>query len=98
MESGLAMLAFVRTVQCNGFTRAARDLGVTPSAVSKLVTRLERGWAYGCCSDPPAGSRLPPTARSTSSACSGSSPNRGRRIGRHALLAGAARAGADRHG
>jgi DNA-binding transcriptional LysR family regulator len=42
MESGLAMLAFVRTVQCNGFTRAARDLGVTPSAVSKLVTRLER--------------------------------------------------------
>jgi DNA-binding transcriptional LysR family regulator len=42
MESGLAMLAFVRTVQCNGFTRAAHDLGVTPSAVSKLVTRLER--------------------------------------------------------
>jgi DNA-binding transcriptional LysR family regulator len=42
MESGLAMLAFVRTVQCKGFTRAARDLGVTPSAVSKLVTRLER--------------------------------------------------------
>lgn len=42
MESGLAMLAFVRAVQCNGFTRAARDLGVTPSAVSKLVTRLER--------------------------------------------------------
>jgi len=42
MESGLAMLAFVRTVQCNGFTRAAHDIGVTPSAVSKLVTRLER--------------------------------------------------------
>ena len=42
MESGLAMLAFVRTVQCKGFSRAARDLGVTPSAVSKLVTRLER--------------------------------------------------------
>ncbi len=42
MESGLAMLAFVRTVQRKGFTRAARDLGVTPSAVSKLVTRLER--------------------------------------------------------
>jgi DNA-binding transcriptional LysR family regulator len=35
------MLAFVRAVECNGFTRAARDLGVTPSAVSKLVTRLE---------------------------------------------------------
>jgi DNA-binding transcriptional LysR family regulator len=42
MESSLAMLAFVRAVECNGFTRAARDLGVTPSAVSKLVTRLER--------------------------------------------------------
>jgi DNA-binding transcriptional LysR family regulator len=36
------MLAFVRAVECNSFTRAAHDLGVTPSAVSKLVTRLER--------------------------------------------------------
>ncbi len=43
MESNLAMLAFVRSVECNGFTPAAHDLGVTPSAVSKLVTRLERG-------------------------------------------------------
>lgn len=42
MESGLAMLAFVRSVECHGFTPAARDLGVTPSAVSKLITRLER--------------------------------------------------------
>ena len=40
-ESGIAMLAFVRAVECNSFTRAAHDLGVTPSAVSKLVTRLE---------------------------------------------------------
>jgi len=36
------MLAFVRAVECHGFTRAAEDLGVTPSAVSKLVTRLEQ--------------------------------------------------------
>jgi DNA-binding transcriptional LysR family regulator len=36
------MLAFVRAVERNGFTGAARDLGVTPSAISKLVTRLER--------------------------------------------------------
>jgi DNA-binding transcriptional LysR family regulator len=43
MESNLAMLAFVRSVECNGFTPAAHDLGVTPSAVSKLVTRLEHG-------------------------------------------------------
>jgi DNA-binding transcriptional LysR family regulator len=42
MESSLAMLAFVRAVECSGFTAAALDLGVTPSAVSKLVTRLER--------------------------------------------------------
>lgn len=42
MESGLAMLAFVRAVELNGFTPAAHDLGVTPSAISKLVTRLER--------------------------------------------------------
>jgi DNA-binding transcriptional LysR family regulator len=41
MESSLAMLAFVRAVECHGFTAAARDLEVTPSAVSKLVTRLE---------------------------------------------------------
>src|SRR6266542_2776899 len=42
MESSLAMLAFVRAVERNGFTPAAHDLGVTPSAISKLVTRLER--------------------------------------------------------
>ena len=42
MESNLAMTAFVRAVERNGFSRAARDLGVTPSAISKLVTRLER--------------------------------------------------------
>ena len=42
MESSLAMLAFVRAVECKGFTPAAVDLGVTPSAVSKLVTRLEK--------------------------------------------------------
>lgn len=42
MESTLAMTAFVRAVERNGFSHAARELGVTPSAVSKLVTRLER--------------------------------------------------------
>ena len=42
MESTLAMTAFVRAIERNGFSQAARDLGVTPSAVSKLVTRLER--------------------------------------------------------
>jgi DNA-binding transcriptional LysR family regulator len=36
------MVAFVRAVERHGFTAAAHELGVTPSAVSKLVTRLER--------------------------------------------------------
>src|SRR5688572_21473454 len=35
------MIAFVRAVERGGFSAAARDLGLTPSAVSKLVTRLE---------------------------------------------------------
>ncbi|QJR15837.1 HTH-type transcriptional regulator DmlR [Usitatibacter palustris] len=35
------MTAFVRAVEVGGFSPAARELGLTPSAVSKLVTRLE---------------------------------------------------------
>lgn len=35
------MSAFVRAVEKGGFSSAARDLGLTPSAVSKLVTRME---------------------------------------------------------
>lgn len=35
------MEAFVRAVELGGFTAAARDLRLTPSALSKLVTRLE---------------------------------------------------------
>lgn len=35
------MASFVRAVELGGFSAAARGLGVTPSAVSKLVTRLE---------------------------------------------------------
>jgi DNA-binding transcriptional LysR family regulator len=35
------MAAFVRAVELGGFSVAARDLGLTPSAISKLVTRLE---------------------------------------------------------
>lgn len=36
------LMAFVRTVEAGSFTAAARDLGMTPSAVSKSVARLER--------------------------------------------------------
>jgi hypothetical protein len=35
------MAAFVRVVDSKGFSAAAAGLGLTPSAVSKLVTRLE---------------------------------------------------------
>ena len=35
------MSAFVRAVELGGFSTAARELGLTPSAISKLVTRLE---------------------------------------------------------
>lgn len=35
------MTAFVRAVDSGGFSAAARELGLTPSALSKLITRLE---------------------------------------------------------
>jgi DNA-binding transcriptional LysR family regulator len=35
------MRAFVRSVELGGFSAAARDLDLTPSALSKLVTRME---------------------------------------------------------
>lgn len=35
------MAAFVRAVELGGFSLAAREMGLTPSAISKLVTRLE---------------------------------------------------------
>ena len=35
------MAAFVRVVDSKGFSAASSSLGLTPSAVSKLVTRLE---------------------------------------------------------
>lgn len=41
MSNPSDMTAFVRAVELGGFSTAARDLGLTPSAVSKLVTRLE---------------------------------------------------------
>lgn len=41
MDRTAEMAAFVRTVQHGGFTAAARAMALSPSAVSKLVTRLE---------------------------------------------------------
>ena len=41
MDRAAEMTAFVRSVDRGGFSAAARELGLTPSALSKLVTRLE---------------------------------------------------------
>jgi len=41
IEHAPEMAAFVRVVDAKGFSAAAPALGLTPSAVSKLVTRLE---------------------------------------------------------
>lgn len=41
MDKTAEMLAFVRAVDSGGFSAAARELDLTPSALSKLVTRLE---------------------------------------------------------
>jgi DNA-binding transcriptional LysR family regulator len=41
MDRTAEMTAFVRAVEMGGFSAAAREMGLTPSALSKLVTRLE---------------------------------------------------------
>lgn len=41
MDRSAEMTAFVRSVDTGGFSAAARELALTPSALSKLVTRLE---------------------------------------------------------
>jgi DNA-binding transcriptional LysR family regulator len=42
LEKTAGLEAFVRTVDTGSFSKAARSLGTTPSAVSKSVARLER--------------------------------------------------------
>lgn len=41
MDRAAEMMAFVKAVEAGGFSAAARQLGLTPSALSKLVSRLE---------------------------------------------------------
>lgn len=41
MDRAAQMTAFVRAVETGGFSAAAREMRLTPSALSKLVTRLE---------------------------------------------------------
>ena len=44
--------AFVEVVRLGSFARAARDLGVSSSHVSRLVARLEPSWGRSCCTAP----------------------------------------------
>lgn len=41
MENLTAIVAFVRTADAHSFTIAARRLGISPSGVSKAISRLE---------------------------------------------------------
>ena len=41
MDSTSDLRVFVRVLDRGSFSAAAKDLGLTPSAVSKLVSRLE---------------------------------------------------------
>ncbi|HZD90849.1 MAG TPA: LysR family transcriptional regulator, partial [Pseudolabrys sp.] len=41
MDATSDLRVFVRAVDRGSFSSAAKDLGLTPSAVSKLVSRLE---------------------------------------------------------
>ena len=41
MSAVTDLRVFVRVVERRGFAAASKDLGLTPSAVSKLVSRLE---------------------------------------------------------
>jgi len=41
MDRSAEMTALVRAVEAGGFSAAARELGLTPSALSKLISRLE---------------------------------------------------------
>jgi DNA-binding transcriptional LysR family regulator len=41
LQAPIDMKVFVRGVELQNFSAAARDLGLTPSAVSKIVTRME---------------------------------------------------------
>src|SRR5258708_31153772 len=57
------MEAFVRSVELGSFSAAARELRLTPSALSKLVTRLERSLKVRLLNRTP--HRINPTAAGT---------------------------------
>lgn len=59
MENPLAKyLAFVKTVECGSFTRAARELNYAQSSVSKMVADLESEWSMTLLERSKSGVRL----------------------------------------
>ena len=59
MENPLAKyLAFVETVECGSFTRAARELNYAQSSVSKMVADLESEWSMTLLERSKSGVRL----------------------------------------
>ncbi|WP_204377043.1 helix-turn-helix domain-containing protein [Aquitalea pelogenes] len=48
------MAVFALVVERGSFSAAARQLGMTPSAISRQVARLESRWACGCWNAVPA--------------------------------------------
>lgn len=42
LQEASGLLAFVRSAECGSFTAAARDLGTSPSAISRAIARLEK--------------------------------------------------------
>jgi DNA-binding transcriptional LysR family regulator len=55
MDAPGDMRAFVRVVEQQSFSAAAAVLGLTPSAVSRLVSKLEDRLARGFCIARPGG-------------------------------------------
>jgi DNA-binding transcriptional LysR family regulator len=42
------MEVFAKVVELRGFSAAGREFRLSPSAVSKMMARLERAWARVC--------------------------------------------------
>ena len=44
------MAIFVKVVETGSFSETARQMGTTPSAISRAISRLEKYWARVCFS------------------------------------------------
>ena len=57
------LAALVAVAEERSFTRAAKKLGVSQSALSQTVRNFSPGWAFGCLPERPVASLLPRRAR-----------------------------------